>query len=187
MSLDPAEQWDIAVIGGGAAGLFAALTAAELGSSVLILEKNRRPGVKILMSGGTRCNLTNARGLRRGGVVTGPIDPDFPIDRLQGVRAIQEAFSPAAGRFIGPSLKTFDVDSTVRWFESHGVATKVEANGKIFPASDRAVDVLNVLLRRLEHRLAAAVTAARRLLHGRRLRLAGVDQGHRDCPMPPRR
>ncbi len=145
MSPDPAENWDIAIIGGGAAGLFAALTAAELGLSVLILEKNRRPGVKILMSGGTRCNLTNARGLRRADVVTGPIDPEFPIDRLQGVRAIQEAFSPAAGRFLGPSLKAFDVDSTVRWFESHGVATKVEANGKIFPWSDRAADVLDAL------------------------------------------
>lgn len=145
MNQDAAELWDVAVIGGGAAGLFAALTAAEQGSRVLILEKNRRPGVKILMSGGTRCNLTNARGLRRLDVVSGPIDPEFPVDRSQGIRAIQEAFSPAAGRFLGPSLKAFDVDATVRWFESHGVATKVEANGKIFPFSDRAADVLEAL------------------------------------------
>ena len=140
-----ADLWDVVVIGGGAAGLFAALTAAEQGSRVLILEKNRRPGVKILVSGGTRCNLTNARGLRRLDVVSGPIDPEFPVDRLQGIRAIQEAFSPAAGRFLGPSLKSFDVDATVLWFESHGVATKVEANGKIFPLSDRAADVLDAL------------------------------------------
>ncbi|MBI1322938.1 aminoacetone oxidase family FAD-binding enzyme [bacterium] len=145
MNQGTAEIWDVAVIGGGAAGLFAALTAAEQGSRVLILEKNRRPGVKILMSGGTRCNLTNARGLRRLDAVTGPIDPEFPVDRLQGIRSIQEAFSSAAGRFLGPSLKAFDVDATVRWFESHGVATKVEANGKIFPCSDRASDVLEAL------------------------------------------
>lgn len=145
MNQDAAEVWDVVVIGGGAAGLFAALTAAEQGSRVLILEKNRRPGVKILMSGGTRCNLTNAKGLRRLDAVSGPIDPEFPVERLQGIRAIQEAFSPAAGRFLGPSLKAFDVDATVRWFESHGVATKVEANGKIFPCSDRAADVLEAL------------------------------------------
>lgn len=147
MNPGTAELWDIVVVGGGAAGLFAALTAAERGSRVLILEKNRRPGVKILMSGGTRCNLTNARGLRRLDVVSGPIDPEFPVDRVQGIRAIQEAFSPTAGRFLGPSLKAFDVDATVRWFESHGVATKVEANGKIFPCSDRAADVLDALER----------------------------------------
>src|SRR5262249_58486625 len=52
--------WDVVVIGAGAAGLLAAARAAELGRRTLLLEKNRRPGVKILMSGGTRCNLTHA-------------------------------------------------------------------------------------------------------------------------------
>ncbi len=52
--------WDIVVIGAGAAGLMAALRAAECGRATLLLEKNRRPGVKILMSGGTRCNITQA-------------------------------------------------------------------------------------------------------------------------------
>src|SRR5205823_1216834 len=52
--------WDIVVLGAGAAGLVAAFRAAELGRRVLLLEKNRKPGVKILMSGGTRCNLTHA-------------------------------------------------------------------------------------------------------------------------------
>lgn len=144
---EPGKVWDVVVVGGGAAGLFAGLTAAEKGLRVLVAEKNRRPGVKILMSGGTRCNLTNARGLRRLDAVSGPVDPAFPIGELRGIRAIQEAFTPAAGRFLGPSLKAFDVDATVRWFEEHGVATKVEANGKIFPVSDRAADVLDALLR----------------------------------------
>lgn len=144
---EPGKVWDVVVIGGGAAGLFAAWTAAEKGLQVLVAEKNRRPGVKILMSGGTRCNLTNARGLRRLDAVTGPVDPAFPIGELRGIRAIQEAFAPAAARFLGPSLKAFDVDATVRWFEEHGVATKVEANGKIFPVSDRAADVLDALMR----------------------------------------
>ena len=54
------QSWDMIVIGAGAAGLLAAIRAAELGRRTLLLEKNRRPGVKILMSGGTRCNLTHA-------------------------------------------------------------------------------------------------------------------------------
>ncbi len=61
-------SWDIVVIGAGAAGLLAAARAAERGRRVLLLEKNAKPGVKILMSGGTRCNLTHAvdaRGLSR--------------------------------------------------------------------------------------------------------------------------
>src|SRR5665254_2470 len=56
--------YDMAILGAGATGLMAAIRAAETGKSVALIEKNRRPGVKILMSGGTRCNLTNARGLR---------------------------------------------------------------------------------------------------------------------------
>lgn len=54
------STWDVIILGAGAAGLVAAFRAAELGQRVLLLEKNRRPGVKILMSGGTRCNLTHA-------------------------------------------------------------------------------------------------------------------------------
>lgn len=143
--MTPSETWDCTIIGGGAAGLFAALTAAELGLNVLLLEKNRRPGVKILMSGGTRCNLTNARGLRSLDCISGPIDPAITPAICQGVRAIQAAFTPEAGRFLAPALKAFDVDSTVRWFEAAGLATKIEENGKIFPASDKAADVLAVL------------------------------------------
>jgi predicted Rossmann fold flavoprotein len=125
----------------------AAIRAAELGARVVVLEKNRRAGVKILMSGGTRCNVTNARGLRRLEAVSGPIDPAFNPAWCRGNRAIQEAFG-AGGSFLGPALRQFDVDRTVRLFEEDGVATKVEGNGKIFPMSDRAVDVLDALARR---------------------------------------
>jgi predicted Rossmann fold flavoprotein len=140
---------DVAVLGAGAAGLLAGIRAAERGVRVVVLEKNRRAGVKILMSGGTRCNLTNARGLRRLEAVSGPIDPAFNPAWSRGIRAIQEAFGPG-GPFLGPALRQFDVDQTVRLFESEGVATKIEANGKIFPVSDRAVDVLDALVKRLE-------------------------------------
>ena len=141
-------DWDLIVLGGGAAGLFAAIRASELGKRVLLIEKNRRPGVKILMSGGTRCNLTNARGLRSLRVVSGSIDAGYDSSQARGARSIQEAFGDG-GAFLGPALKALSVDQTVAMFEAEGLPTKVEANGKIFPASDRAVNVLDALLRRL--------------------------------------
>lgn len=147
--MDGATDFDVVVLGAGAAGLFASFRAAECGKRVLLAEKNRRAGVKILMSGGTRCNLTNARGLRDLSLVSGGVDPGFLPEPGAGARRIQEAFGPN-GRFLGPSLRALDVDQTVRLFESQGLSTKIEANGKIFPACDRAVAVLDALLRRLD-------------------------------------
>src|SRR5437879_2444751 len=118
--------WDIVVIGAGAAGLLAASQAAEQGGRTLLLEKNRKPGVKILMSGGTRCNITHA------------------TDN----RGIVEAFGPP-GRFLHSALAALPVEETVALFESEGVATKVEETGKVFPVSNKATDVLEALLRRL--------------------------------------
>ncbi|MGE3819395.1 MAG: NAD(P)/FAD-dependent oxidoreductase [Isosphaeraceae bacterium] len=144
----PTPPWDVIVLGAGAAGLCAAIRGAEAGARVLLLEKNRRPGVKILISGGTRCNLTNARGLRNLRVVSGPVDPAYDPREARGARSIQDAFGDG-GAFLGPALRAFSVERTVELFEAEGVATKVEANGKIFPVSDRAVDVLDALVRRL--------------------------------------
>ncbi len=144
---------DVAILGAGAAGLCASIRAAELGKSVILLEKNRRPGVKILMSGGTRCNLTNARGLRDLRVISGPIDPLYDPREAQGSRSIQQAFG-AGGKFLGPSLRALSVERTVELFEAEGVATKVEGNGKVFPLSDKASDVVDALVRRL-HRSGA--------------------------------
>ncbi len=142
-------DYDVVVLGAGAAGLVAAARAAECGARVVLVEKNRRAGVKILMSGGTRCNITNARGLRSVDVVCGPIDPAFDRTRVRGIRAIQQAFGDN-GAFLVPALRRLDVDATIRIFEEAGVATKIEGNGKIFPVSDSATDVLDALLRRLE-------------------------------------
>src|SRR5881275_1057533 len=120
------SAWDVAVIGAGAAGLMAAIRAAELGRCVILLEKNRKPGVKILMSGGTRCNITHA------------------TDN----RGIVEAYGPP-GRFLHSALAALSVEDTVAFFEAEGVATKVEETGKVFPVSNRATDVLGALRRRL--------------------------------------
>ena len=89
---DSAPEYDVAILGAGAAGLMAAIRAAERGRRVLLVEKNRRPGVKILISGGTRCNLTNARGLRTLRSVSGPIDPAYDSREARGSRSIAAAF-----------------------------------------------------------------------------------------------
>src|SRR6059058_6221030 len=112
------SSWDVAVIGAGAAGLMAALRAAELCRSVLVLEKNRRAGVKILMSGGTRCNITHA------------------TDN----RGIVEAYGPQ-GHFLHSALASFGVQDCLDFFAAEGVATKVEETGKVFPVSNKAADV----------------------------------------------
>jgi predicted Rossmann fold flavoprotein len=124
--------WDVAVVGAGAAGLMAAIRAADLGRRVLLLEKNRRAGVKILMSGGTRCNITHA------------------TDN----RGIVEAYGPP-GRFLHSALAALSVEDTRALFEAEGVATKVEETGKVFPVSNKAADVLDALLRRLRRSGAA--------------------------------
>ena len=121
----------------------------QCGARLLLAEKNRRAGVKILMSGGTRCNITNARGLRRLDVVSGPVDPAYEPMQSRGIRAIQRAFGEN-GRFLASALQ-FDVDATIRMFEEAGVSTKIEANGKIFPVSDKAAEVLDALVQRVEH------------------------------------
>src|SRR3954469_2298716 len=120
------ETWDIIVAGAGAAGLMAGIRAAEAGRRVLVLEKNRKAGVKILMSGGTRCNITHA------------------TDN----RGIVQAFGPQ-GKFLHAPLAALSVERTLEFFHGEGVATKVEEGEKIFPVTDRAVDVLDALLRRL--------------------------------------
>jgi predicted Rossmann fold flavoprotein len=131
---------DVAVVGAGAAGLLAAAAAAEAGARTLVLEKNKRPGVKILMSGGTRCNVTHA------------------TDN----RGIVAAYGPP-GRFLHSALAALSVEQTVALFEAEGVATKVEETGKVFPVSNRAGDVLDALLRRL-HRSGAALALDEPLL-----------------------
>ena len=112
----------VVVIGAGAAGMMAAYAAASQHASVVLLEKNNKTGVKILMSGGTRCNLTHHT----------------------DARGIAEAFVHAK-RFLQPSLGGFPPKAVVEFFESAGVATKVESTGKVFPVSNRAVQVRDAL------------------------------------------
>ena len=121
-----AASWETIVIGAGAAGLIAAERSAAMGRQTLLLEKSNKPGVKILMSGGTRCNLTHH------------------TDR----QGIIRAFGPQ-GRFFHSPLSYLSPQDVVELFEREGVRTKVESTGKIFPESNRALDVRDALVRRL--------------------------------------
>ncbi len=112
--------WDTVVIGGGPAGLMAAGIAAKFGSKVLLIEKNDVMGKKLLLTGGGRCNITNA-------------EPDQ--------RNFVSKFGKK-GNFLFTPLSIFGVDDTIRFFEGLGLKTKVEPGYRVFPESDSAMDVL---------------------------------------------
>ncbi|MFO0788465.1 MAG: NAD(P)/FAD-dependent oxidoreductase [Pirellulales bacterium] len=152
-----ANQYEVIIIGAGAAGLMAAIRAAERGRRTLLLEKNRKPGVKILMSGGTRCNITH--------------DCD--------AAGIIAAFG-SAGQFLHSALAALSPHDLLDFFHHEGLATKVEPGGKVFPESDRAVDVLNALLNRLrgtgaELALAEPVARVARLIENAAARPAAFE------------
>ncbi len=117
-------NWDVIVVGAGAAGLLAGARAAQRGRRTLLLEKNKKLGVKILMSGGTRCNITHHT----------------------DARGIVEAFG-RNGSFLHSALAALSPEQVVALMHEMGVPTKVEKTGKVFPVSDRALDVRDALVR----------------------------------------
>jgi len=114
----------VIVVGAGASGMMAAGRAAELGGNVLLLEKTTRPGSKILISGKTRCNLTNAKELDDFIAMYGP-----------------------NGRFLYSVFHRFFRDDLLTFLRRYGVETKTERGGRVFPASDDARDVLKAFER----------------------------------------
>ncbi len=133
---------DVIIIGGGASGMMAALTAAENGHSVLLLERQSRVGRKLLATGNGRCNLTNYN--------TSPA-------RYHG----------EDGGFCAYALRAFDVGSTLQYFASLGLLTVNEDSGRVYPMSNMAGSVLDVLRYGLEHprievRTGQVVTAVKR-------------------------
>lgn len=112
----------IVVVGGGAAGIFAAISAVRQGANVTVLEKNKRLGVKLLITGKGRCNLTN----------------------IGDVESIIANF-PDKGVFLYSALYQFSNDDLIQLLKSLNVETKVERGGRVFPVSDKAKDVVDAL------------------------------------------
>ena len=113
------------IIGGGAAGLMAACAAAEKygGRAVTVIEKNRRPGRKLMITGKGRCNVTNN------------CDRDTLISNV-----------PANGRFLFSAFSDFGTADTMEFFEKRGVPLKTERGNRVFPVSDKASDIVDALV-----------------------------------------
>lgn len=119
------QIWDCLIVGAGAAGLMAAIQAARQGCRVLILDSKPKVGAKILMSGGTRCNVTN--------------------------RKVSESdFQSGNPRVLKSVLQSFRSDEAITFFESLGVALTEEAGGKIFPVTHSGRTVLEALLNEIQ-------------------------------------
>ena len=108
---------DVAVIGGGASGIMAAIFAARHGKNVCILEKNPRIGKKILATGNGRCNFTN-------------------------INAKEQDYN---SEFVGPALACFSANKVISFFKELGLLSRVEAEGRVYPLSGQATSVLDVL------------------------------------------
>lgn len=120
------NHYDVIVVGAGTSGLMAAIHAAQQGAKVLILEKNKVAGRKLLLSGGGRCNVTNR------------------TSREELIRHI-----PGNGKFLYSALNQFDQEDIIDFFQSRGVTLKEEDHGRMFPTTDRSRTILETLLAEL--------------------------------------
>lgn len=121
------ELYDVAIIGGGAAGLFSASLACEGGLSAIVIEPNKSLGRKLRITGKGRCNLTN---------------------NCSSEEVIRHTLRNP--RFLYSSVYSFSPDMVMEWFSSHGVELKTERGGRVFPVSDRADDVADAMAGLLE-------------------------------------
>lgn len=115
--------WDVVVIGGGPSGMMAAGTAAALGGRVILVEKNPNLGKKLLITGGGRCNVTNAE-----------------TDNKKLLAKFGKS-----GKFLFSAFSQWDVKNTLKFFHDHGMETKIENELRVFPVSNKAQSVWNVL------------------------------------------
>jgi predicted Rossmann fold flavoprotein len=118
-------KYDIIIIGGGASGLMAASRACDLGAKVLLIEKNKQAGIKLLTTGGGRCNITNY---------------------IEDYKVLAANYKNNS-RFLLSAFSKFGAKETVEFFKNLGIKTKIEANNRVFPVSDKARDVLNALIK----------------------------------------
>lgn len=114
---------EVVIIGAGAAGMMAAIQAARNGNNVTLLERNDRPGRKIVITGKGRCNVTNAANLLN--------------DLIAAV--------PVNGRFLYSAFSAFMPQDTMDFFEEQGVPLKIERGNRVFPVSDSSLDIVDAL------------------------------------------
>ena len=124
----PEDIFDVAVVGGGPAGMMAAGRAAELGARVILLEKNDQLGKKLLLTGKGRCNLTHA---------------EFNLKKLV------ENYGQN-GKFLFHALSVFGPKQVIGLFNTLGLETKTERGQRVFPVSDGSIDVLRALIKYLD-------------------------------------
>ena len=128
---------DVIIIGGGAAGLMAGIMAARQGASVVVLERMKEPGKKMMITGKGRCNITNAC----------PMEEFIPN-------------LPGNGKFLFSALQQFTNDDLLRFFQEQGLETVTERGGRVFPATGKAKDVIAVLRSALQKAGGRLVTGA---------------------------
>lgn len=128
--------YDGIIIGGGPAGMFAAITAARQGAKVLLLERNDRLGKKLLITGKGRCNVTN---------------------NCTAQEVLQN--TPRNGRFLFSAMTAFPPEKTMAFFEEQGCALKTERGNRVFPVSDKAISILDCLQKELRYQGVAVKTA----------------------------
>ncbi len=116
------KNYDVIIIGGGAAGLMAAITASDMGKNVLVLERNDRLGKKLLITGKGRCNVTN----------------NCTLDEFM-------ANVPSNNKFLYSAYNQFTSQDTMDFFERLGVPLKTERGNRVFPISDKASDIVDAL------------------------------------------
>ncbi|GED48755.1 aminoacetone oxidase family FAD-binding enzyme [Carnobacterium maltaromaticum] len=121
------KTYTVIVIGGGTSGMMAAIAAAEEGAKVLVIEKNKKLGRKLLVTGGGRCNVTNN------------CDADEIIAHI-----------PGNGRFLYSAFHQFDNYDIINFFESNGVRLKEEDHGRMFPVTDKSKTILEALMAKME-------------------------------------
>lgn len=137
-------KYDVTIIGGGPAGMFAAITAAQRGKNVLLLERNDRLGKKLLITGKGRCNVTN--NCDSGGV-------------LQNI--------PRNGRFLYSAMTEFPPKRIMKFLEDAGCPLKTERGNRVFPVSDRSQSVLEALYKEMRGLNVTVRTArAKKILAG---------------------